>query len=82
MTDADHSSAPSDRDDLDDVTTASPHVPTHIITIPTSIPMVTLLGPRDELLRTIERAFPLLDVHVRGSGSSTSCWSSSMLASR
>jgi phosphate starvation-inducible PhoH-like protein len=66
MTDADHSSAPSDRDDLDDVTTASPHVPTHIITIPTSIPMVTLLGPRDELLRTIERAFPLLDVHVRG----------------
>ena len=28
--------------------------------------MVTLLGPRDELLRTIERAFPLLDVHVRG----------------
>jgi phosphate starvation-inducible protein PhoH and related proteins len=66
MTDADHSSAPSDRDDLDDVTTASPHVPTHIITIPTSFPMVTLLGPRDELLRTIERAFPLLDVHVRG----------------
>ena len=66
MTDADHASAPSDRDDLDDVTTASPHVPTHIITIPTSIPMVTLLGPRDELLRTIERAFPLLDVHVRG----------------
>src|SRR5690348_3254608 len=43
-----------------------PSVPTHIITIPTSIPMVTLLGPRDELLRTIERAFPLLDVHVRG----------------
>ncbi|HEU4998406.1 MAG TPA: PhoH family protein [Lapillicoccus sp.] len=43
-----------------------PTVPTHIITIPTSIPMVTLLGPRDELLRTIERAFPLLDVHVRG----------------
>ena len=28
--------------------------------------MVTLLGPRDEVLRTIERAFPGLDVHVRG----------------
>src|SRR6187397_1164862 len=65
MTDADHPSAPSDRDDLDR-TSASPPVPTHIITIPTSFPMVTLLGPRDELLRTIERAFPLLDVHVRG----------------
>jgi phosphate starvation-inducible protein PhoH and related proteins len=41
-------------------------VPTHMITIPRSVSMVTLLGPRDELLRTIERAFPLLDVHVRG----------------
>ena len=28
--------------------------------------MVSLLGPRDELLRTIERAFPQLDIHVRG----------------
>jgi phosphate starvation-inducible PhoH-like protein len=63
MTDADHPSAPSDDDSLP---TAGSRVPTHIITIPTSIPMVTLLGPRDELLRTIERAFPLLDVHVRG----------------
>ncbi len=41
-------------------------VPTHMITIPRAVAMVTLLGPRDELLRTIERAFPLLDVHVRG----------------
>jgi phosphate starvation-inducible PhoH-like protein len=65
MTDADHPSAPRDRDDLD-LSTPSPSVPTHIITIPTSISMVTLLGPRDELLRTMERAFPLLDVHVRG----------------
>jgi phosphate starvation-inducible PhoH-like protein len=65
MTDADHPSAPRDRDDLD-LSTSSPPVPTHIITIPTSIAMVTLLGPRDELLRTIERAFPQLDVHVRG----------------
>ncbi|HRW18463.1 MAG TPA: PhoH family protein [Dermatophilaceae bacterium] len=41
-------------------------LPTHSITIPPAVSMVTLLGPRDELLRTIERAFPRLDVHVRG----------------
>ncbi len=28
--------------------------------------MVTLLGPRDELLRTMERQFPQVDIHVRG----------------
>ena len=28
--------------------------------------MVTLLGPRDEMLRTIERAFPRLVIHARG----------------
>ena len=28
--------------------------------------MVTLLGPRDELLGTMERAFPSCDIHVRG----------------
>jgi len=36
------------------------------VTIPASVPMVTLLGPRDELLTTIERQFPTVDVHVRG----------------
>jgi len=41
-------------------------LPTHTITIPPTISMVTLLGPRDEMLRTIERGFPDLDVHVRG----------------
>jgi len=35
------------------------------ITIPASIPMVALLGPRDEFLRIIEREFTA-DVHVRG----------------
>src|SRR3954451_5834306 len=34
--------------------------------IPPPIDMVTLLGPRDELLRTMERQFPLVDTHVRG----------------
>ncbi len=40
--------------------------PTHTVTIPESVPMVSLLGPRDELLRTIERAVPDAQVHVRG----------------
>ncbi len=43
-----------------------PEVPTQTIIVPSEVPMVTLLGPRDEILRTIERAFPQLDVHVRG----------------
>ncbi|WP_347351451.1 PhoH family protein [Intrasporangium sp.] len=34
--------------------------------IPPPIQMVTLLGPRDEFLRTLERAFPNVDTHVRG----------------
>jgi phosphate starvation-inducible PhoH-like protein len=38
----------------------------HTIVVPAEVPMVALLGPGDELLRTIERAFPRLDVHVRG----------------
>ena len=41
-------------------------LPTHSITIPPSVSMLTLLGPRDELLDTVERAFPSVDVHVRG----------------
>ncbi|HEY6740328.1 MAG TPA: PhoH family protein, partial [Actinopolymorphaceae bacterium] len=35
------------------------------IVIPNSIPMVTLLGPRDELLRIVEKSFDAL-IHVRG----------------
>ncbi|WP_288797780.1 PhoH family protein [Arsenicicoccus cauae] len=38
----------------------------HAIVIPASVPMISLLGPHDELLRTMERAFPRLDIHVRG----------------
>jgi phosphate starvation-inducible PhoH-like protein len=38
----------------------------HTIVIPPPVSMVNLLGARDELLRTIERAFPKLDVRVRG----------------
>ena len=31
-----------------------PEVPTQTIIVPSEVPMVTLLGPRDEILRTIE----------------------------
>jgi phosphate starvation-inducible protein PhoH and related proteins len=45
---------------------AHPYVPQHTVTIPPEVAMVTLLGPRDELLRTMERQFPLVRIHVRG----------------
>jgi phosphate starvation-inducible PhoH-like protein len=38
----------------------------HRIVIPPQTPMVSLLGPRDEVLRAIERSFPRADVHARG----------------
>jgi phosphate starvation-inducible protein PhoH and related proteins len=57
MTEADHQagSAPE----------AAP-IPSHTFVIPAEVQMVTLLGPRDELLRTMERKFPKLQIHVRG----------------
>jgi len=39
--------------------------PVHTIVVPASVPMVSLLGPRDEHLTLIEQAFQA-DVHVRG----------------
>jgi len=42
-----------------------PETPSHIIVVPNSINMVSLLGPGDEHLRLIEKAFDA-DVHVRG----------------
>jgi phosphate starvation-inducible PhoH-like protein len=61
MTDAD------DPFDTDLPITADPREP-HRLTreMPPPIEMVSLLGPRDELLRTMERQFPLVDTHVRG----------------
>ena len=38
----------------------------HQITLPADLPMVALLGQRDEVLRAIERGFPRVDIHVRG----------------
>ena len=36
------------------------------IVVPASQPMVSVLGPRDELLRVVEQAFPTVDISVRG----------------
>jgi phosphate starvation-inducible PhoH-like protein len=41
------------------------NIPQHTIIVPASIPMVALLGPGDEHLALIEKAFKA-DVHVRG----------------
>ncbi|QOR69239.1 PhoH family protein [Ruania alkalisoli] len=38
----------------------------HQVTIPDHVPMVALLGQRDEVLKAIESGFPTVDVHVRG----------------
>ncbi|MBK5249739.1 MAG: PhoH family protein [Actinomycetales bacterium] len=38
----------------------------HQITIPDDVPMVALLGQRDEVLRAVESGFPTVDIHVRG----------------
>jgi len=44
----------------------SPHPPhQHTVTVPASIPMVSLLGPHDEFLRIVEREFGA-DIHARG----------------
>ena len=34
-----------------------PELPAHVVVVPNSIPMVALLGPRDEHLTLIEKAF-------------------------
>ncbi|TNU76593.1 PhoH family protein [Miniimonas arenae] len=39
----------------------------HQVTVPDDVDMRSLLGPRDEVLRALERGFPDLTVHVLGS---------------
>src|SRR5215204_3075683 len=51
---------------MSDAHTDHPHVPQHTVVVPPDVAMVTLLGPRDELLRTMERQFPRVEIHVRG----------------
>src|SRR5690349_17848613 len=60
MPDDDHPTTPGAAPD------AVRPLPVHTVEIPPQVQMVTLLGPRDELLRTMERAFPQLEIHVRG----------------
>jgi phosphate starvation-inducible PhoH-like protein len=60
MPDADHPTTP------EDATDGVRPLPVHTVEVPPQVQMVTLLGPRDELLRTMERAFPQLQIHVRG----------------
>src|SRR5688572_6091529 len=51
---------------------AHPHVRQHTVVVPPEVAMVTLLGPRDEMLRTMERQFPQVQIHVRGNEFSVS----------
>ncbi|AYY14080.1 PhoH family protein [Actinobacteria bacterium YIM 96077] len=44
----------------------APEQAQHVIVVPTSIPMVSLLGSGDELIRVVESSFPDIDIHVRG----------------
>ncbi|MEI2732470.1 MAG: PhoH family protein [Dermatophilaceae bacterium] len=50
MSDVEHPPAPARSE--------GPVRPTHTLTIPPNVSMVSLLGPRDDLLATVERAFP------------------------
>src|SRR6187402_3730061 len=63
MTDA-HTAQPGAADPAAGQT--HPHVRQHTVVVPDDVDMVTLLGPRDELLRTMERQFPRVGIHVRG----------------
>ncbi|MGV1004622.1 MAG: PhoH family protein [Candidatus Nanopelagicales bacterium] len=38
----------------------------HTVVVPASLPMVSVVGVDDEVLREVEAAFPKVDVHVRG----------------
>ncbi len=52
--------------DADPMTAEGQGAPVLTRELPPPIEMVTLLGPRDELLRTMERQFPRVEAHVRG----------------
>ena len=50
----------------DDASTPDATQVQHRITVPDDVPMVSLLGQRDEVLRAVEAGFPTVDIHVRG----------------
>jgi phosphate starvation-inducible protein PhoH and related proteins len=47
-------------------TQGAPQGTQHRIVVPSSVPMVSLLGSGDELLRVVEQSYPDVDVLVRG----------------
>jgi phosphate starvation-inducible protein PhoH and related proteins len=54
---------------MDEMSQTEPDLPDrteHRVVIPASVPMVALLGARDEYLRVVEAAFPGTSIHVRG----------------
>ncbi|HLS04405.1 MAG TPA: PhoH family protein [Actinomycetales bacterium] len=38
----------------------------HVLTVPETVPMLSLLGHGDSVLRAVEAGFPTVDVHARG----------------
>jgi len=40
--------------------------PSRVVVVPPSVPMVALLGPHDQLLATMERNLPSVEIFVRG----------------
>src|SRR6476646_4631293 len=66
MPDPDHPTHPTQPTTVGGAPDGALPMPTHTVEIPAQVQMVTLLGPRDELLRTMERQFPQVSIHVRG----------------
>ncbi len=65
MTEPNHPEPAARRDPVQ-VPSASGDSAVHRIVVPPEVAMVALLGARDEILRSVERAFPQTDIHVRG----------------
>jgi phosphate starvation-inducible protein PhoH and related proteins len=54
---------------MDGMSQTEPDLPgqtEHKVVVPASVPMVALLGARDEFLRVVEQSFPGTSIHVRG----------------
>ena len=45
---------------------AAPERPSRVVVVPPTVPMLALLGPHDQLLTTMERNLPSLEIFVRG----------------
>lgn len=49
------------------MSSSKPDAPVHaVVVVPTSTPMVSVIGPRDELIRVVEKAFPDVVILARG----------------